>query len=195
MAHPEQKAFCEYVKKKCPDFFKGKKVLDVGSEDINGNNKYLFEDCEYFGCDVVEAENVTHVSFCHELPFKDETFDVIVSTECFEHDMFWTASLRKIFKMLKIGGLFFFSCATTGREEHGTSRTRPGSSGTTRLGIEYYGNRTAEDIDMVLHVSDNFENPEFRLNPYAGRGQMEDLYFSGIKKTKKVYKNKEMLVE
>ena len=38
-----------------------------------------------------------------KLPFKDETFDVIVSTECFEHDMFWTASLRKIFKMFQKG--------------------------------------------------------------------------------------------
>ena len=26
-----------------------KKVLNVGSGDINGNNRFLFEDCEYDG--------------------------------------------------------------------------------------------------------------------------------------------------
>lgn len=187
MAHPEQIEFCKYVKDKYPEFFKNKKILDVGSGDINGNNRYLFEDCDYYGCDVVETDNVTHVGFSHELPFADETFDVIISTECFEHDMFWTASLRKIFKMLKVGGLFFFSCATTGRPEHGTMRSRPGSSNTVKIGIEYYGNLTADDVNMVLHTEDTFENAEFMVNPYAGRGQPEDLYFSGIKKTKESY--------
>ena len=53
MAHQEQINFCLYVKEKYPTFFNNKKVLDVGSGDINGNNRYLFEDCDYFGCDVV----------------------------------------------------------------------------------------------------------------------------------------------
>ena len=187
MAHQEQINFCLYVKEKYPDFFKNKRVLDVGSGDINGNNRYLFEKCDYYGCDVVQTENVTNVGFCHELPFDNETFDVIISTECFEHDIFWTASLRKIFQMLKVGGLFFFSCATTGRPEHGTLRSRTGSSNTTKLGLDYYGNLTAEDVDRVLHVNDTFKNAEFKLNPMAGRGQSEDLYFSGIKQRKDIY--------
>ena len=106
MAHNEQVEFLEYIKTNFPSYFEGNKtVLDVGSADINGNHKGLFDGCDdlnYYGCDVVKAPNVDVVGFCHELSFDDEYFDVIVSGECFEHDMYWTASLRKIYKMLKI---------------------------------------------------------------------------------------------
>ena len=37
MAHPEQREFILKVKEKYPEFFKGKKVLDIGSLDINGS--------------------------------------------------------------------------------------------------------------------------------------------------------------
>jgi hypothetical protein len=54
--------FTEYVKSILPDFFKDKTVLDVGSGDINGNNRFLFENCKYEGNDVINASNVTIVS-------------------------------------------------------------------------------------------------------------------------------------
>ena len=43
MAHPEQRAFCINIKNKYPDRFKNTRVLDVGCQDINGNNRFLFE--------------------------------------------------------------------------------------------------------------------------------------------------------
>ena len=49
-------------KKYYQNFFTNKIILDVGSGDINGNNKYLFKNCEYNGNDVIEAKNVTIVS-------------------------------------------------------------------------------------------------------------------------------------
>ena len=39
MAHKEQRDFCFRVKNIYPDFFKNKKVLDIGSLDVNGNSK------------------------------------------------------------------------------------------------------------------------------------------------------------
>jgi SAM-dependent methyltransferase len=66
---------------------------------------------------------VTIVSKTSELPFEDHSFQTIVSTECFEHDPEWKASFQKIVSMLKPGGLFAFTCATTGRGEHGTRRS------------------------------------------------------------------------
>jgi SAM-dependent methyltransferase len=181
MAHPEQQRFMQSVKDNFPLYFQGsKKVLDVGSADINGNARYLFNGCdnlEYTGCDVAMAPNVDIVSFCHELPFDDNYFDVIFSGECFEHDVFWAASLRKIYQMLKPGGLFFFTCATTGRAEHGTSRTSAGDSYTTSIGIEYYRNLTVDDASIVLSPDNNFKEYKFftRENP------LYDLYFYGIK--------------
>jgi len=58
MVHSECIAFVKWGKSVLADFFKSKKVLDVGSGDINGNNRYLFENCIYTGNDVIQAKNV-----------------------------------------------------------------------------------------------------------------------------------------
>jgi hypothetical protein len=67
--HKEAKDFMTFVKSALGDYFKNKIVLDVGSGDINGNNRYLFENCTYYGNDVIEAKNVTIVSKTKDLPF------------------------------------------------------------------------------------------------------------------------------
>ena len=118
--HPEVRDFTLFVKIILGDLFINKRVLDVGSGDINGNNCFLFENCEYEGNDVIQANNVTIVSKTKDLPFGDNTFDTIISTECFEHDPEYKESFIKIYHMLKPDGLFLFTCASTGRHEHGT---------------------------------------------------------------------------
>ena len=128
--HPEAKDFTVFIKNSLEEYFINKKVLDVGSGDINGNNNFLFENCEYNGNDVAEAKNVTIVSRTKDLPFEKESFDTIISTECFEHDPEYKESLLKICEMLKSDGLFVFTCASTGRPEHGTRKSR---------GIDSYG--------------------------------------------------------
>ena len=126
--HKQARDFTVFVQKLLLDFFKNKQVLDVGSGDINGNNRFLFEDCDYHGNDVIQARNVTIVSKTKDLPFNNNTFDTIVSTECFEHDPEYKESFQKIYDMLKPDGLFCFTCASTGRAEHGTRRTTPQDS-------------------------------------------------------------------
>ena len=73
----EARDFTLFVKKILSDFFSNKKVLDVGSGDINGNNRFLFDNCDYNGNDVIHASNVTIVSKTKDLPFADNTFDTI----------------------------------------------------------------------------------------------------------------------
>jgi SAM-dependent methyltransferase len=179
--HPEAKKFVEFVKKSLPDFFNNKIVLDVGSGDINGNNNYLFTDCEYNGNDVVKAKNVTIVSKTKDLPFNDEYFDTIISTECFEHDPTYEESIKKIYSMLKENGLFVFTCAGFGRPEHGTRRTAPNSSYGTIHKLkdmqDYYKNLTIKDINNVLDLNYNF----ISWNSYYNF-KSKDLYFIGIKK-------------
>ena len=46
--HQEAKKFLSFVKTILPTYFINKKVLDVGSNNIDNNN-YLFEDCDYYG--------------------------------------------------------------------------------------------------------------------------------------------------
>lgn len=162
------------------EYFKEKKVLDVGSGDINGNNRQWFTDCDYNGNDVCEGANVTIVSRTKDLPYESNTFDTIVSTECFEHDPEYKESLLKIYDMLKPNGLFAFTCASTGRPEHGTKRTTPHDS--LASGIEdmqdYYKNLTHEDIDEL------FKEFDIVYDTYYNHHTC-DLFFVGIKTNKK----------
>jgi len=173
--------FTMFVKQLFPDYFVNKNVLDVGSGDINGNNRYLFENCQYDGNDVIDAPNVTIVSKTKDLQFEDNYFDTIISTECFEHDPEYKESLEKIYKMLKPNGLFCFTCASTGRPEHGTRNSSPSNSYGTIGNIEYmqdyYKNLTEQDINDVLLLNDNFICWDTYYNCFS-----YDLYFVGIKK-------------
>jgi SAM-dependent methyltransferase len=179
--HIQARDFTVFVKKILFDFFVNKRVLDVGSGDINGNNSFLFENCEYDGNDVIQANNVTIVSKTKDLPFQDNTFDTIISTECFEHDPEYKDSFVKIYKMLKPDGLFCFTCASTGRDEHGTRRTTPYDSYGTIGNIEdmsdYYKNLTEFDLNEVLQLNDLFSVWDTYYNC-----ESKDLYFLGIKK-------------
>lgn len=178
--HDEARRFTLYCKEKFPQFFENYRfVLDVGSADINGNNTFLFTNCVYISNDVVSARNVTIVSETRNLPFSDASFDTIVSTECFEHDMNYEESVKTIIRLLKPGGLFVFTCASTGRAEHGTLRTCPSESMTTRYTevpewANYYKNLIEDDFDAV---EDAFDRYCFYTNTKS-----KDLYFWGIKK-------------
>ncbi|MGI6093640.1 MAG: methyltransferase domain-containing protein [Negativicutes bacterium] len=179
MAHQEQIEYCLKIKKKYPEYFQKKLVLDVGSLDINGNNHYLFEDCLYLGVDVAEGRNVDIVCLGSELKLPDATFDTIISTECFEHDRYYPETLKNIYRMLKPGGLFIFTCATTGRAEHGTRRSSPGDA-PLLVNYEdwqdYYKNINESDIREVLDLDGLFSEYGFEVNNMS-----HDLYFYGIK--------------
>lgn len=179
--HEQARHFTVFVNRILPSYFLEQKVLDVGSGDINGNNRFLFAGGAYDGNDVVNAPNVTIVARTKDLPFADGSFDTIVSTECFEHDPEYPYSWRKIYDLLRPDGLFFFSCASTGRGEHGTRRTSPqnsyGTMGKLDDMSDYYKNLTVHDLNAVLNlrelftVWDSYENTD-----------SHDLYFLGIKK-------------
>lgn len=179
MAHIQQIQYCLSIKNRFPSYFKDVLSLDVGSLDINGNNRSLFTGSLYIGVDVAEGRNVDIVSKGHELSLPDNTFDTIISTECFEHDQFYKETLSNIYRMLKPGGLFIFTCATTGRPEHGTRRTTPQDAPLLQ-GIgdwsDYYKNLTEEDIKEVFVVDSAFSEYSFNINNEA-----HDLYFYGIK--------------
>jgi SAM-dependent methyltransferase len=178
--HEQARRFTEFVRAHFPDFFHGKTVLDVGSGDVNGNNRYLFVSCDYHGNDVDQGDNVTIVSRTKDLPFPPESFDTIISTECFEHDPEYNESIRKIYSLLKPGGLFAFTCASLGRPEHGTSRSHTADSFASRAKIEdmqdYYRNLTISDIYNAAPLGQVFEQWRAYYHITAS-----DLYFIGQK--------------
>ena len=52
MAHPQQAEFFATVREHYPNSFKSARVLEVGSLDINGSVRELFEKCDYTGVDL-----------------------------------------------------------------------------------------------------------------------------------------------
>jgi|LWDU01.1.fsa_nt_gi SAM-dependent methyltransferase len=178
MAHREQREYCEDVVNRYKDLFVGKKVLDCGSLDINGSNRHMFTDCEHIGIDLGLGKNVDVVSTIHEYPGEDGEFDVIVSTECFEHDMHYKKSLKNIVRMLKSGGIFVFTCATDGRAEHGTLRVKPQDAPFLEEDWRnYYKNLNEGHIRTVIDIEDTFS--QFKFSVHTGH---KDLQFWGIKK-------------
>lgn len=161
-------------------YFSGCRVLDLGSLDINGSNKHLFKDCDYTGLDIAEGKNVDIVCLTHEHKAPDEHYKTIISGEMLEHDMFYKESLINIVRMLEDGGLFVFTCATTGRPEHGTMRTDGGVNSPMTVKYKewenYYKNITEEDVRDVVDIDSTFSEYEFSTN-----NRTHDLYFWGIK--------------
>ena len=181
--HPEQQIFCLEVKMKFPPWplrspFHQAKVLDCGSLDINGNNRFLFSECDYIGIDVVFGPNVTCKFPIHKYSGNDEAYDTIICTETLEHDMYWQESLRAMYRMLKPGGLLIITCATLERPEHGTPLYDPDASGTSQIPemADYYRNLNETDFRSVWDMEKLFKDFEFQ----TGRDN-QDLYFWGIK--------------
>lgn len=180
MSHLEQREYCKRVRDRFPGVFTAAMVLDIGALDVNGNNRYLFTDSNYVGVDVAPGPNVDVVSAGHKLMLPDDHFDIVISTECLEHDPHWRATLSNSLRMLKPGGLLVITCATTGRPEHGTRRTSPSDSPLTQeLGdwADYYRNLTEEDIRSAVDVDHEFGEYEFEV--HEGH---HDLYFWGFKR-------------
>lgn len=170
MAHPAQMAFVARLKDKFADYFISKNVLEVGSLNINGSIREFFEQCTYVGIDLGEGRDVDVVARGEDLTYPDNSFDVVASCECFEHNPEWVATLKNMIRMCS--GLVFFSCATTGRAEHGTRRSNPNDA---PFCGDYYRNLTEEDIRKEIDLS------VFREGEFITNHDSHDLYFWGLK--------------
>lgn len=78
------------------------KVLDIGSFDVNGSLRPLFED--YTGLDMREGPNVDCVSSSHCIPYPNEHFDLVTCVEMLEHDTSPYATIAEARRVLKTGG-------------------------------------------------------------------------------------------
>ena len=95
MAHKEQRDYFETVKKRFPEVFFNKKVLDIGSYDLNGTNSYLFENSTVLGLDIEEGPGVDIVceaqNMMHQKNHLMQLFLVSVGNIIL--------TIRKVFKM------------------------------------------------------------------------------------------------
>jgi len=170
VSHPAQLEFVASLKAQFPDYFVRKNVLEVGSLNINGSIRPFFEQCIYVGVDLGAGADVDVVARGEDLAYPNRSFDVVASCECFEHNPAWVATLKNMIRMSS--GLVFFSCATTGRAEHGTRRTSPHDA---PFCGDYYQNLTEQDFREAFDLS------EFRQYAFSTNDQAHDLYFWGVK--------------
>ena len=185
MAHDSQQRFCQEKVAAYPELFRGKRVLDVGSRDVNGNNRYLFEDCRYIGIDISEGPNVDFV--CPAM-LMTGTYDVIISTSALEHDPLWKETLLACVKMLVPGGPLLITAAGPGWPEHGTTWTSVGDWDMTR--------QTHEMYKPFVDWYHNIDIPEFEealprdlftvyetSTPFSNEAQgIRDFFFFGVKR-------------
>lgn len=110
----------------------GLRVLEVGSLDVNGTVRDLFEGCDqYIGIDIQAGKGVDYVASSNDMvvrsyalgstpvdlgdaPFShvvsSSYFDVLVSTEVLEHDAEFWLSFAQYNRVLKPGGWLIVTC-------------------------------------------------------------------------------------
>lgn len=140
---------------------KNKSVLDVGSLDVQGYNmRPVFTDKhnrrgenyaqvkEYIGLDQTEGKNVDVVGSSHDIPFGNETFDIIISSSCFEHDdMFWVTFLEMC-RVLRKDGLIYIQAPSTG-PYHGYPTDCWRFLKDSWSGLEKWGNKNGYKISLI----------------------------------------------
>ncbi|MCE1175643.1 MAG: glycosyltransferase [Burkholderiales bacterium] len=92
------------------------RVVEIGSQDVNGSiRQFCPQEFEYIGVDFVDGKGVDLViTSPYELPFEDNSVDIVVSSSCFEHsEMFWIVYLE-IMRILKPHGLFYLNVPSNG---------------------------------------------------------------------------------
>ena len=121
MAHKEQIVYVNKVKSKFPEFFENKKVLGIGTFNVCGTEDQFFNNCQYEGLDLGPGPGVDIVCPAQDYNAPDNSYDVTISCECFEHNPYYKETIQNAYRMLKQGGMLLFTCATTGRPIHGTA--------------------------------------------------------------------------
>lgn len=104
-----------------PKTAKKLKVLDVGSYDVNGSYKHLFDEqnYEYTGLDMADGPNVdiTLKNPYNWDEIETDTFDIVISGQALEHIEFFWVTMSEMTRVLKKDGLLCL-IAPNGFREH-----------------------------------------------------------------------------
>jgi SAM-dependent methyltransferase len=96
------------------------RILDVGSQDINGSYKPLFNNrnWEYKGLDICQGKNVDIVvkDIYNWQEVMSNSYDVIISGQAFEHIEFFWLTMCEVARVLKEQGLCCIIAPSSGPE-------------------------------------------------------------------------------
>lgn len=152
--HAEAYAFVDRTSASLPDG----PVLEIGSLNINGTIRGLFDGRRYLGIDRVPGPGVDIVaegaSFEPAIPPT-----IVVCCEVLEHTPDAEAICRHAFRILAPGGVFIVTAASVGRAPHSAV-----DGGPLRQG-EFYCNVTTNELEAWLS---DFVESTIETNPRAG---------------------------
>ena len=101
----------------------GKRVLEVGSRDVNGSLRpaiELWKPAEYIGIDIRAGRGVDLVCDANDLVerFGRGQFDVVICTELFEHVEDWRNVISNIKQVCLPGGIILITTRSFGFPRH-----------------------------------------------------------------------------
>ena len=102
----------------------GKKILEVGSYDVNGTIRPVIEllnPLEYVGIDIEKGPGVDIVCKAEDIikEFGKESFDIVISTELLEHIINWRKVISNFKNICKSDGIILITTRSYGCHYHG----------------------------------------------------------------------------
>ena len=175
MAHRQQKEFFKELATRFSDRFNSiSRVLEVGSQNINGSVRQYFPNAtEYLGIDLGLAPDVDWAIPGELVELPNGWAEVVISTECFEHCESWEKVFINMIRIAAPRSLIIITCASPGRPTHGTIDSEMDSSPFTP---SYYKNLGTDEICQKIALGHYFTSHSFEINSLSS-----DLYFWGIR--------------
>jgi len=133
-------------------------VLDIGGRDLNGSTRILFPNANpYHVLDILPGKGVDFVADAADWrPDDGRTYDLVITTETFEHAKRWPEIIKTAWDVLRPGGWLVFTCAGPGRPPHS------GHAAVWELAPgEWYENVSVAQIVQVL-LEQGWEDIEAR---------------------------------
>ena len=164
------------------------KVLDVGSYDVNGSYKFLFEESRfhYIGLDMVQGPNVDLVP---DSPYRwrmlsDDCFDVVISGQALEHIEFFWLVVAEMVRVTKPGGLLCI-IAPRGFDEHRYPVDCYRFLADGMVALAHYTkleilhahcdcNPDGDDASQEWHLDNKEDSLLIARKPYSGLAQLVD---------------------
>lgn len=137
----------------------GMRVLDVGGQDVNGSLRKPFEDLlkiKYTSMDIEQGPGVDIVMNPGDpFPFEDETFDLIVSTSCFEHDPCFWMTFREMCRVTKKNGYIYVNAPSNG-PYHGYPGDNWRFYSDAGQALAYWSGKTIDGTSFPAHLEETF---------------------------------------
>ena len=121
----------------------GLDVLEIGSRNVNGAVRGLFEHANYTGIDLVAGEGVDVVGDVTTAALPDNGYDVVLCLEVLEHSPKAEQIVKTAYRVLRPHGVLVLTAAGRGRYPH-SSTGGPLKSG------EYYARINAEELGVWM---------------------------------------------